>query len=103
MLEEAIEEELARQGHPVSDSALRKLDLTIVHVAVLGGLSSNCYVEIVVLKADGSEKGFQAVGNGAPVEACELALGEAAVLVLNDWEIRSALDGRSAAAAAAGP
>ncbi len=99
ILEAAIKEELERQGHPVSESALRKLDLTILHVAVLGGVSSTCYVELVVLEPDGAEQGFQAKGgSGAPIEACERALAEAAVTVLNDPEIRSALEGGSVAA-----
>lgn len=92
MLETAIEEELKRQGHPISESAMRKLDLTIIHVALLGGVSTTCFVEFVALKPGGAEKGFQAKGgSGDPVEACERALAEAAVMVLNDVDVQRAL------------
>lgn len=95
ILQEAIDKELARQGLSLAKGAPNKLDLTVLHVSLLGGVEITCYVDLVVLDHDGAERGFQARGWGKPYESCQAALEQAAVTVLNDPEIRATIEGRS--------
>lgn len=95
LLQEAIAKELAQQGFSLAKGAPNKLDLMVLHVSVVGGAPTiTCYVDFVVFKPDGTERGFEGRGSGKPYESCQSALEKAAVTVLNDPEIRAAIKGQ---------
>lgn len=91
MLQEAISQELTREGFTVAKDAPNKVDITVLHLSVMGGMTFRCFVDFVVVEQGGAERGFQSYGSGDLYGACETALENAAVTVLNDPAIRASI------------